>query len=177
MKKANKFLIALLILGVMLIVINPFKQKEPNGPCDKEINSEMEKTFNELFTDGFNFNNLVEMKYQSNDIPWTFLILNHSEETIIFPNNIFGLVGFHPKIDNKEWVPIELPIITSSPKDFSLPPNLKEYNPSVGHQLPILEKPFAKLGYERLRFFISGVGLQSGMRYGATFDICFESTK
>jgi hypothetical protein len=107
-------------------------------------------------------------RFQSNNI--TFAVFNHTDETIIFPNQGFGLIVFRYDTIAHTWEKLQLNYIPY-PEHKILPPKLEKWDFDIGNTWDILENDSTALGYSQVRLYISGQGKNTNKIYGAYLDV------
>lgn len=99
-----------------------------------------------------------------------FAVLNHSDESVNFPNQGFGLTVFRYNETAMKWENLQLKYKPyHEPK--TLPPKLEKWDFSINNTWSVLEDETSAWGYKQIRLYVSGVGQSSGKTYGAYLDV------
>ena len=102
-----------------------------------------------------------------------FAVLNHSSESISFPNAAYGLRIFSPNELSSKWN--ELSTVFSLGNDETLlAPHTEVYGPQTNDSFFLLYSDFETIFPEKLRICVFGVGQLSHKKYAACVDALRE---
>jgi len=102
-----------------------------------------------------------------------FIVLNHTEEPIVFSDIGFGLKVFQFDLSSKTWNQASL-MRQPDPHQRVLPPHLEAYDFTVDNLWSIFGDELEKIGYPQLRLYVSGIGSRTGKDYGAYIDVMIK---
>lgn len=118
---------------------------------------------------------IIPMIDKTGLMPGDYLIKvkNNANESIIFPNNGFGIHLYSYQSERNSWREVELGIL---PGDYSItikPESeiFKDYNPWILNTASMKGVDWHK----PIRIFVSGTGESSGNRYGAYEDVFLKN--
>lgn len=103
----------------------------------------------------------------SNDV--AFLVLNHADESIVFPDQGFGLQLFGFDTSSSSWQKIEMRTHPEV-RQKVLPPRLGNYDFSVDNSWLVFADELQRTKYSSVRLYILGMGSRTGKQYGAYLD-------
>ena len=98
-----------------------------------------------------------------------FIVLNHTNETITFPDQGFGFELYWFNQTDLQWEK-QKRIYTSDPVIKQLPAKVEKMDFQSDNIWPILADELDTIPHNQLRLFVSGKGMQSGKIYGAYLD-------
>jgi hypothetical protein len=170
-------ILILSLLGVV-VVFFPFISAPESFP----VNATQDQVFTSRFAKNANVNNGLTLNILSShnkpiDTEFGELaeygVFNHTGEPIIFQNTSLGLQIFAPSGDSNFWEEVK-PIIPYGNVPVTLMPNNKvidSYNNVVDNTINLFYSDYDKNVPDKLRFYVTGVGKNSGMNYVAYFDL------
>jgi hypothetical protein len=146
-------------------------------PQSTPPNSFFSEDANEIFisfvsTDNINTGISIEKAESvgSNKNDVGFSVFNHTNESVVFPNQGFGIQLFGYEENGKMWVELFLPHSPSSaPK--TLPAKIEEWSLALQYTWSIPGMQLESFEYQKIRIFISGKGNNTNTKYGAFLDI------
>jgi hypothetical protein len=103
----------------------------------------------------------------------SFLVLNHTEEAIIFDDIGFGVQIFQYEPASNKWTKVVLPY-TPEKKQKILPPKTESFDYNVLNTWEFNDKDFRNIEANIIRIFITGVGASSNKNYGAYLDMALQ---
>jgi len=175
------FLIVLGVLTLMLamfcaillskwridIIRSPIVDKRMNDKFVQEIGPINDLNTSIAFR---NLSNLIVFTSPSQDPnDMSFVIQNKTNESIIFPDQGFGIQGFWLDEVAGEWIKIkQMPIYQQI--RYILPPNTESYEGEIDNSLVIRGIDIMSKDYRQVRLYISGIGSNTGKTYGAYTD-------
>jgi hypothetical protein len=103
----------------------------------------------------------------------SLLILNHTDEPILFENQGFGIRVYEYDPATKSWSLASLPY---SPMDNSktLPPHVESFDFELLNSWQLNESDLAKINKTDIRIIVVGEGVKSSQKYGAYLDTKIE---
>lgn len=173
--------IALLVMVSLLLIISRiyYTQDITVTPTPSNASSYFPKAADEIFVSSVvpnqDLNTGITIEFATFLLPEqrdnvSFTVLNHTDESIKFTNQGFGLTIFGYDDINQRWESLELQHIPyAEPK--ILPPKLERWDPEINNSWDILENDVAALDREFIRLYISGVGEATNKTYGAYADV------
>ena len=100
----------------------------------------------------------------------SFIVLNHTEEHIVFSDQGFGYSLFWYSDIDKMWKELFLAHYPDqTPK--TLPPKLEDLDRDTRNTWTILENDIETLPYKQVRLYVSGIGQISDSTYGSYIDL------
>lgn len=182
MNKTIKFLITILALLLMLILLSIYsfnKSDQKSNFSEKLLTSAYSKEANQSFVSSIvgdtNLNSGITIyriepleSSQINNI--TFVVLNHTEEPIVFSDQGFGYSLFWYSDTENTWEELSLPHFPDKTSKI-LPPKLEDLDRDIRNTWTILENDIETLPYKRVRLYVSGVGQISNSTFGSYIDL------
>jgi hypothetical protein len=108
-------------------------------------------------------------KTLSEQVIFSFSVLNHSNEKILFKNKCFGVRYFSLNGEPLSWVEIQAKYKIGEEMIY-IPSHLEKYDFQINNSCAIYGEDFDVGKYRNIRIYISGVGEDSGKIYGAYLD-------
>jgi hypothetical protein len=106
---------------------------------------------------------------QENNV--SFAVFNHTNESITFPNQGFGITIFWYNDTKNLWEELSLNHLPYSTAK-TLPPKLERWDFEENlNSRDVLENDVEALPYDLVRLYVSGVGDLTDKKYGAHIDI------
>ena len=105
----------------------------------------------------------------------TFAVFNHTNESILFPNQGFGLAVFRYDEITKIWENLQLPHVPF-PEPTTLRPMVESWSSENNKSWSILEDDTTALGYKQLRLYVLGRGEITNTAYGAYLDVIVSTS-
>ena len=144
-------------------------------PTAFALSKNADRNFFSLIDDNVDINNGITVERamplypeQSNNV--TFAVFNHTDEKVIFADQVFGLIALGYDDAKDIWTIIKLQR-TMNIDPIILPPNLEKWDFEVNNICNVLEDEFGALGYSQIRFYVTGQGITTNIVYGAYLDV------
>lgn len=103
----------------------------------------------------------------------SLLILNHTEEPIVFDDVGFGIQVFQYESPSSEWRQVNLPYVPEK-KQKVLPPKTEKFDFTVLNGWEFNDSDFINLSTNVVRIIIRGIGADSSKNYGAYIDLLLQ---
>jgi hypothetical protein len=155
---------------------NHTSQVSPSHAFNEQANS----SFLQTIALGVNMNTGITMIRQTSlqtdkEEPWfknnvSYIVLNHTSESVIFPDQGFGLVVYGYDLELQTWHIVTLPHYPAKISTI-LPPHLEKIDFDLMNIWNIPGNEFQNISDRELRLFISGTGTNTNVVYGAYLDI------
>ncbi len=169
-------LVTLAVVGCNLGV--SFPQRNTNAPVATD-DSRLEQQFVDSIAVNVDLNSGITLVRPStgisignssgvsNDV--TFMLQNHTDEPIVFPDQAFGLMVFWADTEAGKWQNVELRT-QPDPSQKTLPPRLERYDAAANNMWSVFPNEFMTLDHLQVRLYVQGVGTVTGKKYGAYLD-------
>jgi len=99
-----------------------------------------------------------------------FMVLNHANEPVVFPDRSFGMRLYVPDPLHYSWNEVLLGVGPPE-QPWALPAKLESWDPVMDNTWSILAEHLPMSQSRTYRLYVSGIGSQSKEEYGAFVDI------
>ena len=182
--KMNKNITIKAIALVMLLILILFAGINWNRDSDTSSSSptkvnpqfsdEADRNFTSLIAKGVDVNSGITIEtstpYSGQEYSIGFAVFNHTDESIIFSNQGFGLTIFRYDDANKVWEKLQLrhqPYVELR----KIPAKIETWNSATDSTWHIPEEDTIALGYKQIRLYVIGKGETTNRDYGAYLDV------
>lgn len=100
----------------------------------------------------------------------TYVVFNHTDESIIFPDQGFGLSIYQFNVTDMAWEKLPLPHFPEQVRK-TLPPKLDGLDLNIRNVWTVLENDVDSLPSQDIRLYVSGSGQKTNTIYGAFMDV------
>jgi len=146
------------------------RQISPDGVATL---SDMDEIFIKQIVGDTVINSGLQLEQKAQGEIVDFSIYNYSDEPITFQDQSFGVRGFCPDTQKKQWELYTIPFLQTNYASASvtLPPNLKVFDREVNNTLAFFRETLEVSGCNEIRLLIIGRGTVTNTVYGAYIDI------
>jgi hypothetical protein len=128
-----------------------------------------------MITDDVDLNSGITLVRASPALPEqinnvSFVVFNHTNESINFPNQGYGITVFGYNEVSNQWQKLPLAAVPF-PDPKTLPPKLEVWDFQINNSWDILQSDATALGYPEFRVYVSGTGAITRRVYGAYLDV------
>jgi len=107
----------------------------------------------------------------------SFVVLNHTNEAIEFANMAYGLQGYTYDNWNGQWKRVEF-LYHPEERSTILPPKIESLDLVVLNTWTVSFEQVLPPGLSgEIRFFVRGIGMSTGLEYGAYMDVMVRNHK
>ena len=101
------------------------------------------------------------------------MVLNHSNEPVIFSDQSFGLKAYGFDVKTNNWCPQQL-LLHSAPEQKTIPPTVEKYDGAVDISWDLGPRPCNNVDHGQYRLYVAGTGTVTAQKYGAYLDVALN---